>query len=48
MLSPGEIIQGEFKGDADVPGTLTLMRLLYKCYVKYKLIYLIHYCLRNI
>ena len=48
VLIPGEIKQGEFSGDADLLGTVTLMRLLYGCNVKDKLIYLDLYCLRNI
>ena len=48
MLSPGEIRQGEYSVDADVRGTITLVRLLYKCDVKYKLIRLVQYFLRNI
>jgi hypothetical protein len=48
MLSPGEIKRAEFSGDSDVRGTITLVRLLYKCDVKDKLIYLVQYYLRSI
>ena len=48
ILSSGEIKQCEFKGDAYVRGTITLTQLLYRCYVKDKVIYLFLYYLRNI